>query len=99
MNGIFEDPRLKDGTAPKWFQYIFNLGLHMSQGISVILGGDPDESISSRTHKAAETGHWWFKMYQEPFINWLMGDKDHCKNALEPEEGAKQIWTWGKNDK
>lgn len=96
MGGLFEDPSLRDGTAPKWFQYIFNLGLSASQAISVILGGDPDESISSRTHKASIAGKRWFRFVQEPFINWLLGDNNHCKNAVEWDEGKKQVWDWSK---
>lgn len=93
MINIFEDPRLRDGTAPRWFQYIFNIGLGASQFINAILGGDPDESISSRTHRAAQTGHCWFVL-QEKALDALMG-KDHCKNAAEWMENQKEVWHWG----
>lgn len=97
LKGVFEDSSFIHGTAPRPLQYIFNVGLSLSQMLSVILGGDPDESVSSRTGKAAIAGRWWFVHFQEPFIDWLLGE-GHCRNAIEPDEGCKEIWSWVKED-
>lgn len=75
-------------------QYVYNFGIMLSQSLSVFLGGDPDESVSSRTGKAAAAGKWWFKNVQEPVINAMFADKNHCKDAIEPDEGCKEIWHW-----
>ena len=77
-------------------QYFFNFALMLSQVLSVLLGGDPDESVSCRTGKASKAGKWWFVKVQEPFINWLFRDPKHCRKAIEPDEGAREIWHWSR---
>lgn len=86
---------LEKGHAPKPIQYAYNVALACSQLVSAVLGGDPDESISSRTGKASRAGKWWFKAVQEPVIDFLIV-KGHCQQAIEDEEGQKQLWDWAK---
>jgi hypothetical protein len=61
----------------------------------VILLGDPDETISGATGKAALQGKWWFKNVQEPFIDALFFyDPNHCYNSIEADEGKNAVYTW-----
>jgi hypothetical protein len=88
--------RLSEGQGGFFSQYIYNWGDVLSQVLSVALGGDPDETVSSRTGKAMEAGIWWFVHVQGPFINFLFQDPNHCTDSIEPEEGAKELWHWVK---
>lgn len=92
MGGYFEDDRLRLGTAPRVYQYVFNVGLAGSQFISAILGGDPDESICSRAGRAKLSGSL-IGVVLVFLLDSLMG-KDHCVNSIEPDESAKEIWSW-----
>lgn len=74
-------------------QYCFNFFLCMSQLGSTILGGDPDESISSRTGKGMLKKHP-VAMVLGTIINTILWDKNHCVNSIERDEGRKQIWRW-----
>jgi hypothetical protein len=89
--------RCDAGEVSKPVQYIYNFGQALSQfANAVILLGDPDESISGRTGKASRKGIWWFSDVQEPFINMLFQDPDHCEKSIEDDEGCKQLWDWEK---
>lgn len=88
--------RCDSGEATRLVQFTYNVGLVLSQVGSVLLLGDPDETISSRTGKASRSGRPWFKKVQEPFINFLFQDDKHCFNAIEEEEGCKELWHWVK---
>lgn len=88
--------RCHHGQSSFFVQLTYNIGLLLSQILSVILLGDPDETVSSRTGKAANAGKWWFVYVQEPFINFLFQDKNHCQDAVEEDEGCKQLWDWSK---
>ncbi|NQX99767.1 MAG: hypothetical protein HRT70_01290 [Flavobacteriaceae bacterium] len=81
-------------------QYLYNLGVSLSQLWSVILGGHPDQSISQRTAKAyLAKPDGWFK-YQRAFIDWilylLLKEENHCLNSLKGESRAKSLWDWSK---
>ena len=76
-------------------QYIFNIGIMLSQVPNCILGGDCDESVSSRL------GRWVLDPEAHPFWKWVAGiadkifGKDHCVNAVERNiNRAKEIWHW-----
>ena len=84
------------GTAPAFFQYVYNVGVMLSQNLSVLLGGDPDETVCSRTGKASRLNKKWFVKYQEPFLNWLMNEENHCQKVIEIDEGSKTVWRWDK---
>lgn len=86
--------RCARGDVEKLIQYVYNCGVIISQVFSVILGGDPDETVSSRSGKAARAGIWWFVYVQVPVINMLFRDQKHCQNAIEDDEGKKEIWHW-----
>lgn len=75
-------------------QYVHNLGVALSQKIHTVLGGDPDESVSGATGKAAMQGKWWFVNIQEPLINALFKDPNHCRDSIEDDEGHSAVYTW-----
>jgi hypothetical protein len=89
-------PKCEKGESAKVTQYIYNLGLCLSQILSTILGGDPDESVSSRTGKAIRADIWYFKHMQGPFIDWFIGAENHCLDSIEDDEGKKGLWNWVK---
>jgi len=89
-------------------QYFYNLLLLLSQSISTLLGGHPDESISQRTaraylaHKNRNTfkARWFtlqLTVIDYMFYNkfWKI-EKNHCINSLSGEAGAREIWNWSK---
>lgn len=69
-------------------QYVWNWLILIDQGFNVLLGGDPDETISSRIGKRTKEDcivcHWLCM-----FLHLL--DKDHCKKVLENDRGSKNV--------
>ena len=53
---------------------------------NALLGGDEDETISSRAAKARLKGKRWGCVLCR-FLDWL--DPNHCTNSIEPDEGEK----------
>ena len=70
-------------------RYFRNILIGVDQLGSSLLGGDPDETISSRVGKWAATGSQLGKMIESliDFIFW----KGHCKECVEPDEGKNKI--------
>lgn len=83
-----------NGALPKPLQYIYNVGISLSQHGGTLLGGDPDESISGATGKASLQGKWFFKYIAEPAINALFMDENHCFHSIELDEGKRAVSPW-----
>lgn len=64
-----------------------NVLLAIDQTFNAMLGGDCDESISSRTAKAKDTQLW--AKYLSKFLD--LFEKDHCDKSIEEDEGKDQI--------
>lgn len=95
MGGYFEDGRVITGEAPMLKQYVYNVGLALSQLVSCLIGGDPDESICSRSARGSLAGYPLARYFFEPLLNGIMGSPDHCRNSMEPDEDfKKEIWSW-----
>lgn len=80
-------------------QYLYNIGVSLSQLLSVFLGGEPDESVSQRTARAylSYDRKGWFK-FQLEFIDFLVFWEDnHCLNSLHGEKNTKTLWRWEKD--
>lgn len=89
------------GAMTELRQFLYNLLLGSDQFLNVLLLGDPDESLSGRTGRAILSGRpKWFVIGFEKSIDKLayvlVGEIDHCKNAVEPEERPleKELWSW-----
>jgi len=67
--------------------YIWNLLIAIDQFANAVLGGDPDETISSRAGKVQHKSRW------AKILCWGLNklDTNHCKNAIETDEGKDQL--------
>lgn len=90
------EDNLNRDVSDKAKRYSLNVLLVASQVASTLLGGDPDESVSSRIGKAQVAKKKWAVNFAAPFVNCLMQEENHCLKAIEPDEGSKQIWDWSK---
>lgn len=70
-------------------KYLKNIFVSLDQLANTILGGDPDETISSRAGKGREKGKRWACVLCK-VLDWI--DKDHCKRSIEPTEGKNAIF-------
>ena len=69
-------------------KYIGNMLIAMDQFFNALLGGDPDETISSRAGKSQG------KSKIADILCWFLNklDTGHCKNSVEEDEGHKEIF-------
>jgi hypothetical protein len=66
-----------------------NMLIATDQWVNTALGGDPDETISSRAAKAKRKGKTWGR--------WMCKvldaiDPGHCIEAIELDEGKDSSW-------
>jgi len=72
--------------------YIFNLLVGIDQLCNCLLGGSPDETISSRCYKHSE--HWAANLAVK-LIDFLFMwyEKDHCRKAFEGgDRQLEEVW-------
>lgn len=67
-------------------RYGLNILISIDQFANTVLGGDPDETISSR---AAKGQHRWYWRALGHVLEWL--DPGHLKDSLEHDEGEDAI--------
>lgn len=67
-------------------RYFWNVLIAIDQLGNALLGGDPDETISSRAAKNAHLWHW-HKLGL--FLEWI--DPGHMARALEKDEGKDAV--------
>lgn len=67
-------------------KYFWNLLISIDQLANTIFGGDPDETISSRTGKLMHKRRWakWMAAFLDLF------EKDHAEKAIEEDEGKNR---------
>jgi hypothetical protein len=66
--------------------YLINVLVSLDQLLNVLIGGYPDETISSRVGRNAAAGKKW-ALIAEKVINALFWfDPNHCRDAVELEE-------------
>src|SRR5579864_2968264 len=75
-----------DGYVKNWWAVVDCFG-------NALMGGDPDETISSRTAKAREAGDEWACVFCR-FLTWCQNTLfrkpgDHCTGALNRNKGAR----------
>ena len=64
-------------------KYFWNLLISIDQLVNTIFGGDPDETISSRTGKLMHKRAW--AKYLARFLN--LFEDNHAKKSIEKDEG------------
>jgi len=70
-------------------RYFWNVLLGLDQFLSVLTGGDPDETVSSRVGKAAAAGSLMGRML-ESCLDAVFG-AGHCRNSIETDEGGEKV--------
>lgn len=69
--------------------YLWNLLVALDQLINALLGGDPDETLSSRMGKAVRANRCWACKGICRLLHLI--DKDHCQKTIEPDEGQRAV--------
>jgi hypothetical protein len=77
----------------------FNMLVSVDQFGNVVLLGDPDETISSRTGRAllSDKPRWFVKHIHyviDEMFHMLLGQKNHCISAVEKDVHKNEIWSW-----
>ena len=72
-------------------RYVWNIFISLDQFANTVLGGDPDETISSRIGKLVVR---YGRKYRLAY--WLCRllhafDPKHCERAIEADEGKDQV--------
>ena len=81
----------------KWKQWGINVWEGVDNAVSAELGGDPDESISSRLGKARgrKSKGWTYIANKLDLVALeIFNDADHCNKSIEKDEGKKQVTTY-----
>lgn len=73
-------------------RYFWNILISIDQLANTFLGGDPDETISSRAGKKAREGKLSSKLLCK-FLN--IFDKGHCDKSIEEDEGDRAVFKGG----
>lgn len=70
--------------------YFWNILISIDQLANTLLGGDPDETISSRMGKALP------RCRMCRFICKILHpiDNNHCVKSIEKDEGSREKWSW-----
>lgn len=74
-------------------RYFGNILLSIDQLANTLIGGDPDETISSRagkviTTRSREQAGVWHILCR--LLHWI--DPNHCEDAIEHDEGKNATW-------
>lgn len=65
-------------------RYFWNVLISVDQLANTLIGGDPDETISSRAGKRSSESKPWYYLCR--MLHWI--DKEHCKKSIETDEGS-----------
>ena len=78
---------MQNGRRFKIKDYFWNLLVAVDQLFNTILGGDPDETISSRIGKAKRRGEKWAIWFTK--VGNIVLGKNHFIKSIEEDEGRK----------
>lgn len=67
-------------------KYLMNLLVSIDQLANTLLGGDPDETISSRAAKGQD--RWWWR-WLGYLLEWI--DPGHLARVVERDEGGDAV--------
>lgn len=68
-------------------QYLRNIAVALDQLLNALLGGDPDETISSRAAKSLHRPYWALLALLLERI-----DRGHLARSREDDEGGDALW-------
>ena len=78
--------------------YVRNILVGIDQLVNTIIGGDPDETISSRIGKCqrGDFGRavWYFTYLPRVFVDlvfYYFDGPNHCRNNIEEDEGKDDL--------
>ena len=71
-------------------KYIKNILIGVDQLANAVIGGDPDETISSRAGKEVRSGKGWGWKFLCLVLNKF--DKNHCQKSIEEDEGENALF-------
>jgi hypothetical protein len=74
----------------KLIQYFWNILIAVDQFANTLLGGDPDETMSSRMGKNIRAGKCKLCKLTCYFLGLIQ--KDHCDKSIEPDRGSRQVF-------
>jgi hypothetical protein len=72
------------------WQYIKNLLIWIDQGFNVVLGGYPDETLSSRAYRAWIKNRVFGNLFKPLIDTLFFFDPDHCFTSYLSEKQRKQ---------
>jgi len=70
--------------------YLKNIALGLDQFLNTILGGLPDETLSSRAYRTEQTGALLGSLFRPLIDCVLFFDKNHCKESYLSELNRSQ---------
>lgn len=71
-------------------KYLWNILVSIDQLINTLLGGDPDETMSSRMGKHLAKHNCPFCNFMCKILNLI--DKNHCVKTIEVDEGKDEVF-------
>lgn len=76
-------------------KYFVNIAIALDQTLNAVLGGDPDETISSRLGKCKQKGNKFCikvcAILTKIWKKFGSKQKGHCIEAIEADEGKDEI--------
>jgi hypothetical protein len=70
--------------------YVYNLARWLDQGLNVLTGGDPRQTVSSRLGRAQLGGKWWADWLCAA-IGFVWRDPRHCLDAVREADNAMEV--------
>ena len=80
--------------------YVMNVLIALDQLGNALIGGAPDETISSRLGKMKKSyggeipEELWAAHILDDFLEYV--DENHSIDAIEKDEGEEELWNWNK---
>lgn len=73
--------------------YLTNLGITLTQALNALIGGWPDESLSSRAHRLRVKGHryWGWTAGAIDALFFWQRDPGHCLGAYQSEQLRRHL--------
>jgi hypothetical protein len=72
--------------------YLLNILIALDQLATALIGGYPDETLSSYAYRLEAKGRPFGRIFR-PFIDWLFawGGEGHCRSAYFAEKQRRQL--------